>query len=324
LGQPPWDGLCTVHSAESTLRDWDDQSARQAAHVRAAIECARALGCTHLLHIDDDELLYLPGGRGALDAALVGATGADAPLEFHALTVEALAPSVACVNPFAECCAFRHCVADFTSYGAGARSHGKSLAVLATHMLGPCGPHHFCGPGGYDASRTHALPPGIGTILHYESCTFARWRDKFTDYARRFCLEGRSAVERAATFTPFYKASLQCCVRLLQSAGSDGVAAREAARRVWSDAKLEPPAVSACRPVRLPRALERLTLIPPAAAGVASDMLVAAADQALASVYQHEAGLETEDDRSSTSSSKRAPIASSQESNGRASESAVW
>jgi hypothetical protein len=58
---PPWD-TC-VHATFSdgrTARDCGGlQCARQDQHVRDAITHARALGCTHLMHCDDDELFYV-------------------------------------------------------------------------------------------------------------------------------------------------------------------------------------------------------------------------------------------------------------------------
>ena len=126
-------------------------------------------------------------------------------------------------------------------------------------------------------------------ILHYESCSYARWRDKFTDYAKRLRAEGgRADVRQAATFSLFYKQSIESCARLLAAStqsspgsvhtvqGGEIELAEAAARKLWSSAKLEPPAVTASRPVEHVRTLGRLTLIPPLAAWVAGGVTATA------------------------------------------------
>jgi hypothetical protein len=290
LQAPPWDTLCTVVAADGTRRDWGEQSTRQANHVQAAIAQARSMGLSHLLHIDDDELLHLPSGVEALQKLLFAVpnpTGReDDVCEFHALTLEALSPSLGCVNAFAEGCAFKHCAADFTSYGSGNLSHGKSIGRLAIAGLAPSNPHHFktlnlAGAGEYEVKGTVTLPPPVAVILHYESCSFRRWNDKFSDFASQLLHEGVQAVSQAATFTKFYKASIECHTRLLKKpCSANDVAAKD----VWCSAKLEPPAVSVLRPIPYTRTFGRLTLLPAPAAAVVDEELTAA-EQTLEAAY---------------------------------------
>ena len=58
------------------------------------------------------------------------------------------------------------------------------------------GPHHFhlegnAGPAAVTADRTQAthrmrvLPPRIAVTLHYESCDYARWQNKFREVRPR-------------------------------------------------------------------------------------------------------------------------------------------
>ena len=176
----------SVHS----LHVGGDRS-RLASPIRAA-EHARQTGhrtgtggsvFTHLLHLDDDELLYVPGGVEVLHACAQSASAANNDvIELHALTLEALSPSIECSNPFVECCAFRHSADDYSSYGGGDRSHGKSIGLLATRRLAPYNPHHFCAGGDmaqaagnpfqmravagaeHDATRTFVLPPPVAVI----------------------------------------------------------------------------------------------------------------------------------------------------------------
>jgi len=135
---------------------------------------------------------------------------------------------------------------------------------------------------------TLTLPPTVAVILHYESCSYRRWREKFTQYARRRRDEGRDAIMQAATFSVFYHRSIDCCARLLdnhvgpQSAIAE---AEAAARALWSEFKLEPPAVSASRPILHARTLGRLTLIPPPAAAVVVDGSVEKLERALHTAF---------------------------------------
>ena len=138
----------------------------------------------------------------------------------HVRTIEALVNST-CKNPFAETVCFRHQPWDFGSYGFPPSS-GKSVGVLGVCLRGrrqhplasfcsphrcltcvavtvvavagcaelcPNGPHHF---GRVDQPAdgepiadggSATLPHGAAVILHYESGTYARWRDKFSEIA---------------------------------------------------------------------------------------------------------------------------------------------
>ena len=311
---PPWKDCCTVWATnEEAQRDWISQSDRQAQHVMRAIAAARKMGVTHLLAIDDDELLFLPNGLSSLVAAIHGAPNGSELCEFHALTLEALAPSITCANPFAECCAFRHVAADYCSYGQGELSHGKSIGVLAHGALAPLNPHHFRGASSSDHDpaatfllRTLVLPPSVAVILHYESCSYRRWRDKFLGYASRMRQEGgrnEPGVRQAASFSKFYKQSVEACMHLLQAEATEkataGMAtgpgqrgppatcrtpAEKHAQAVWMEAKLEPDTVTAARPIEYIRTLGRLTLIPPVADAVAKTSAVASAERTLEQV----------------------------------------
>ena len=164
------------------------QTERQVQFVNAAIATSRSEGLTHLLHLDDDELCYAPGGRDKLFAAL-HRLGDSLACSALALTIEAQAPSADCVCPFTEVECFRHRPADFGSYGNDANSTGKSFGVLRFANLECDGPHHFRlrSDSGHSAAagygRTAALPPPLAVTLHYESCTLARWRRKFRESA---------------------------------------------------------------------------------------------------------------------------------------------
>lgn len=304
LSKPPWDTLCTVTAAQSTVRDWGGQTRRQMTHVTFSIRKAVAAGYTHLMHLDDDELLYLPHGVNALESSVCHLSPSIADL--HALNLEALAPSVNCQNPFAECVAFKHRPNDYCAYGVGPNSRGKSMGALVHPDLRPRGPHHFAASYPAQASQTHVLPPQVAVVLHYESCRYERWRDKFTDYARRMSQEGQAAIALARRFTSFYRESISVCSQLQATRGgdanSDGISrsllgllghygrndADEAAKAHWSSGKLEPTAAAELRGVVLDRGgvhtlgdPHHLTIFAPPARAVAARASVVKAERAL-------------------------------------------
>jgi hypothetical protein len=295
LSTEPWSTFVTVDSAHSTVRDWEGQTNRQCEHVRRSIKAARNAGITHLLHIDDDELLYLPHGFNLLRATILRAPAETA--DFHCLNLEAMAPSIDCVNPFVECTAFRHCSSDYCAYGGGLRSKGKSIGVVGKAALWPLGPHHFVTDferssqdddqdGGKDRTPREILPCPVAVVLHYESCRFSRWRDKFCDYARRARSEGKLAIKSATSFTRFYRESIATCMQMVTTREADRVLlghyscadAEEAARKFWSAHKLEPAVATARRPVTRVETLaqHRMTLLPPVAAPIVDAELLAA------------------------------------------------
>jgi hypothetical protein len=196
LRRPPWEALVDVSEASGTDRDYVSQVDRQAAHVERAIALARAAGLTHLLHIDDDELLYCAEGLAALQRALQRAPASA--LNVHVDNVEALLPSDACADPFREASAFRHRPVDFCAYG-----NGKAFGVLGAPALRPSGAHNFGGrlpaPA---ASETHALPAHTAVVLHYESATWDVWRRKFCELARVHAEESKAF----RSMSPFYQA----------------------------------------------------------------------------------------------------------------------
>lgn len=227
---------------------------------------------------------------GGCELRSVALTTGSAKFDLHLLTLEALAPVVDCANPYRECCAFRHDVADFCSYGGDTSCTGKSIGVISHPTLAPHGPHHFRTESSDSAAavttRTSdtqlVVPPAVGVILHFESAHFGRWLDKFTDYAQRMRDEGMRAIGMAKKFTHFYSQSIAVCMQRMETAramresnsitaallghfsASDGEAS---AREFWSANKLEPPTVTRQRPVHSLSVLgsDGLTLLPPPA-----------------------------------------------------------
>ena len=228
-----WRDRVSVDFVEDTVRDWTGVATRQAHHTREAIAAARRDGLTHLLAIDADELLFLPRGVAALHRDLGNLSGA---CSLHVRNMEALVPSMRCRNPFAEARAFRHRPWEYGAYGYPPSS-GKSIGVLAVDDLTTNGPHHF--------GREHltpemdgtplagggslALPHGTAVVLHYESCTYLGWRNKFEQLAR-----APNGADKARQFSPFYSASVDCCAAL-----EHAKAAVELAGAAVADAEME-------------------------------------------------------------------------------------
>ena len=255
LSSPPWNELVRARFVvRKTVRDWSGQTARQVTFVNDAIDWARDDGITHLLHCDDDELLYLPRGQAALIEALN-----QLPVDIvnvHALTLEALVPSIECTNPFAEARVFKHRPFDYSSYGSAAHCAGKSLGVIRCKRLCCAGPHHFSrnnvrpadtddAEAAFDWTGTRVLPPACAVLLHYESCTFDRWILKFTESAAHL-LDGGDSVRQGYLFR-FYCESLGACRRLhLARRGGRPEAIRAAeviCRELWAQWKLAPDGV---------------------------------------------------------------------------------
>jgi len=283
--RPPFTPLQAKYTSKNE-RDYFEQMDRQAAHIANAIPLARAAGFTHLLHIDDDELVHCAAGAEAFMREL--ATSDPAKPDVHLSNVEALLPLPDCANPFTQARAFRHHPTKFCSY-----TNGKSVGLLAAPALRSHGPHHFrcaTGAGGPDAGVTHCVAAGVAVILHFESATFAKWRTKYVDLARR---HGNSPDIFSRVPFRFYRESLTAALGLLHgeaelARGALGsrellAAAEDTAFQIWCSWKLEPSGLPASpRPGMAPILLQSgVTLLSPFAKEAA-----AAPAEAPAAVHQ--------------------------------------
>jgi hypothetical protein len=131
---------------------------RQERQVRRSVQESRVAGIEWLFHVDDDELLYF-----------------DMPFS---RIVDGLAPGVTCVvlvnieavpRSLDPECAFED-IEVFTQHKMLAYRNGKSA--------GRCmdadwhGPHRFTG-------SYHVVPVARACVLHFESCLYETWRNKF-------------------------------------------------------------------------------------------------------------------------------------------------
>lgn len=199
----PWrDGVRLEHATGAT--SYFALMERQTAHVNRSVRVASEDGVTHLLHIDDDELLWCPNGtRSFLSHLHANSVGHDAGGScVHLQNIEASYDDSECRNPFAAATGFVLSPADFTSY-----ANGKSIGVVS-ESLRAHGPHYFTG-------RVVELPAHVGVVVHYESACFARWKTKFGGYvsngessACQHATGGSGSQARRIPFR-FYCASMQ-------------------------------------------------------------------------------------------------------------------
>lgn len=204
FAEPPWNSLvqASFHEGRQLVRDNGiQQTQRQTRHVEDAIKAAERDGCTHILHCDDDELLFCPSGLDELHgelrrlSATSAATGTSAGRagkpradgsscwSFHALTMEATYPADPALDigaeqsdPFLTAVAFRHRPSEYSSYGASWLSTGKAIGVLGTQDgLKPDGPHHFA-PAFSAASSIYGAAGGLSIATHMRvlPCTHTR------------------------------------------------------------------------------------------------------------------------------------------------------
>ncbi|KAL1512034.1 hypothetical protein AB1Y20_005308 [Prymnesium parvum] len=256
LSSAPWDELVVATYASRTQADYITQVERQSEHVNHAISQARERGLTHLLHLDDDELLYCPSGVRSLHRALCRAP--QRAVDLHLENLEALLPTDECTNPFVQASAFRHKPATFCAY-----SNGKSIGRLDCPELVARGAHHFSdgsSAAGRNAS-TFRLPAHVAVILHYESGSYAQWRRKFERLQHH--KEGSRAFEE---MSGFYQQSVRSLAAIREARSQpEQVQAEAAALALYRRAKLQPndlPDAPANGGVRMLRPLG-ITLIRP-------------------------------------------------------------
>jgi hypothetical protein len=243
LASPPWSQHVELDMATSTTHDYFDIIQRQQQMVAAAIPRARACGLTHLLHIDDDELLLCAHGPKALAAELSRLVACEGVADVHLSNVEALPPHLGPRhNLFEGVTCFRHEPRHYCAY-----SNGKSFGQLSAAGLRPKGAHRFRGDSP-EADSSVSLSPAVACILHFEATTFELWKAKFTAMGKQHA-EGRVECEPATAGAvpkvPFayYRDSIAMC-RYLESEATEGAAslheAVERAQTLWRKWKQAP------------------------------------------------------------------------------------
>ena len=151
------DGSVDTHNPNST-DNYYTLMQRQERQVRRSVQECRGAGIDWLFHVDDDELLYF-----------------DTPFS---RIVDGLAPGVTCVvlvnieavpRSLAPECVFED-IEVFTQHKMLAYRNGKSAGRVADADWH--GPHRFTG-------SYHVVPVATACVLHFESCIYEQWRNKF-------------------------------------------------------------------------------------------------------------------------------------------------
>lgn len=158
-----------IRVLETNVYPDGDQMVRQIFLVEAAVEMARQESMDYLLHIDDDELLHIHPGLG-LQEMLMEMEKESEYDYLHLDNIEAVYPHTAIeINKscFQKTTWFREC----KKYSCRSYGNGKSMARLSATTT-PEGVHYFKG-------KRKDIPSTMAWILHFESCDFEAWREKF-------------------------------------------------------------------------------------------------------------------------------------------------
>ena len=155
----------TLSSEGSDVNQYGVES-RQCSNATYAMSESQSMGITHVLHLDDDELIVFPKGFDAFCDHARRVTTEN----IHISNYEVCAPHIDVVNPFVECHAVRRDPHTFRGYG-----WGKCIGVVG-RTTESISPHTF---HGYFTE----VSPDIAVIYHYESIPYTKWLQKTKRYA---------------------------------------------------------------------------------------------------------------------------------------------
>lgn len=216
-----------LRAAWSKLSRWGENAAhverevmaRQTLNVEHAMSLARAMGLGWLLHIDADELFYVPGGDAAAHFAWLGGTAietvsyanfealpeAEETGDFFRSVTLFKKPKLLRAPPSPEAKALIERSGPLAPNFFHFYDNGKSAVRLSAQGMLPKGVHSFVRPGQYASAQS---PQQF--ILHYACCSFSalwqkyqrlgrfsdRWWDKYdiTASIGPFHLQARDAV----------------------------------------------------------------------------------------------------------------------------------
>jgi len=176
--------------------DYTSLQARQMVAMASAKRSSEAMGIDWLIHIDDDELLYTQNRKiGELLAAMPA--GSD----------QAYLPNVEAVYDSADVksCFMQTKQVNLNRYTFESYANGKSAVRVARKDAHPAGPHQWRDAANRELESTHMDQEPFGSpilVVHYESCPFARWEDKFWEL-------GRTSPQKVSQIPfPFYRESI--------------------------------------------------------------------------------------------------------------------
>eukprot|EP00441_Pelagodinium_beii_P024288 CAMPEP_0197655746 /NCGR_PEP_ID=MMETSP1338-20131121/39643_1 /TAXON_ID=43686 ORGANISM="Pelagodinium beii, Strain RCC1491" /NCGR_SAMPLE_ID=MMETSP1338 /ASSEMBLY_ACC=CAM_ASM_000754 /LENGTH=476 /DNA_ID=CAMNT_0043231457 /DNA_START=70 /DNA_END=1501 /DNA_ORIENTATION=+ len=176
--------------------DYTSLQGRQMVAMASAKSSSAAMGIDWLIHIDDDELLYTQYGKiGDLLAAMPQGTD-----QAYLPNVEAVYASANVKSCFTETKQANLNRFTFESY-----ANGKSAVRVARRDAHPAGPHQWRDALNRELGSIHMDQEPFGSpimVLHFESCPFSRWEDKFWEL-------GRTSPQKVREIPfPFYRESI--------------------------------------------------------------------------------------------------------------------
>nr|QDY52160.1 hypothetical protein 4_40 [Mimiviridae sp. ChoanoV1] len=165
---------------------------RQKKNVNDGIVKAKKLGMDYIFHCDADELIYIGEENGNSKSNLLRKFLDGVPKEFsciHMKNFEAVFPNLEnkCfnTNKFIDC----------KKGGCLSYANGKSAGRLS-HNINFKGPHYFTG-------LVHNIEDTKLCILHFDSCTYKQWENKFN------LLKDTTEEKMKKIPFPFYKNSIK-------------------------------------------------------------------------------------------------------------------
>jgi len=189
LAEAPWCDMVTTSRSKPEQNPYETVITRQERVMAWALRECESRGIPWLFHLDDDELLHF--GQPWEE------TVAQVPLEATCLVVRNVegVPD----NDHSDFTTIsRFAVGNETGWPMLAYINGK-----AAGRVGACsemGPHRFTGV-------EWEAPLKAACVLHFESCPYTRWEEKFTHYAATTT----SNKNLKAIPFDFYVDSIKCC-----------------------------------------------------------------------------------------------------------------
>eukprot|EP00931_Biecheleriopsis_adriatica_P074239 TRINITY_DN48343_c0_g1_i1.p1 TRINITY_DN48343_c0_g1~~TRINITY_DN48343_c0_g1_i1.p1 ORF type:complete len:498 (+),score=103.80 TRINITY_DN48343_c0_g1_i1:91-1584(+) len=188
--------LLTAHDSRPQ-DDYTTLQSRQMTTMARAKEESEKMGIDWLIHIDDDELLYAPQHRK------IGDLLANMPenfLQAYMPNVEAVYESADVKSCFMETKKVNLNRVAFQSY-----ANGKAAVRIGKGEVRPAGPHQWRDVNNAELNSIHMDKEPFGApvmVVHFESCPFSRWQDKFWEL-------GNTSPDQVRKIPfPFYRDSI--------------------------------------------------------------------------------------------------------------------
>ena len=175
LESEEFDGFLTVTTGCDNSQQWNATSTpdnyytlmqRQEVQVRRSVITAREKGIHWLFHVDDDELLHFKEPFARLAAEV----SSD-------VTCVTLVNIEAAPTTMESECVFED-IGVFSQHLMLAYRNGKSAGRIVSEARKHSPPANWHGPHRF-TGKYHVVPVERACVLHFESCTYEGWRNKF-------------------------------------------------------------------------------------------------------------------------------------------------